>query len=65
MHSLVFLFHTSNFKGNEDNMDIQQKINSAKYKILLGSMKDDMAMISFNYCFRNDTCPLDFIANWI
>jgi hypothetical protein len=45
-------------------MDIQKEINSTKYKMLLGSMKDGVPMIPFKYCFGDGTCLLDFITNW-
>ena len=38
---------------------------STLYKILLGDMKDDTMMISFNYYLGGDPCLIDFVVNWI
>jgi hypothetical protein len=53
----------SKLKENEDKMGTQHKINSTQYKTLLRDMKNGMVMISFNYCFEDDTYLLHFIAN--
>jgi hypothetical protein len=61
--SIDFLSHASKFKSNEDKMGIKLEIKLAQYKTLLRDMEDGIVMVPSKYCFGDEICLLDFIAN--